>query len=378
VHLEYFILLTLAAGATSFVVVTSIALIIRKAVDVQRQRSRTHLYQHYSAKLAELLLTDLPEIPPDSKTGGIARQYELLVLPMKKRMSKMDPGRRMLHRQALRSVLVDLALDVTGETADRLVYFFSSLGFVQEHIQLLRSKKWWVRAQAARDLGLLRARKAIPTLTLLLEDRNDGARYQAMQSLVTLAGVESLRTILRIAKRLSPWMAIELSVIVMRFEDAAVPYLIEALKSPDQSVVLFSIEMLAEIGFVSAVEPLRALLTEYPSSVVQAKAAEALGRLGDERAEEALLRLVGSPHPHLRTKAIEALGQIGSPAALPTLLRQFAKGSLTEKITTARSIAILGQEGAETIRSLASDPDELNRSVAQQVAEEFALEIAGS
>jgi HEAT repeat protein len=196
-----------------------------------------------------------------------------------------------------------------------------------------------------------------------------------MQSLVALAGVESLRTILRIAKRLSPWMAIELSTIVMRFEDAAVPYLIEALKSPDQSVVLFSIEMLAEIGFVSAVEPLRALLTEYPSSVVQAKAAEALGRLGDERAEEALLRLVGSPHPHLRTKAIEALGQIGSPTALPTLLRHFAKGSLTEKITTARSIATLGQEGVGAIRSLVGDPDELNRSVAQQVAEEFALEI---
>jgi len=45
---------------------------------------------------------------------------------------------------------------------------------------------------------------------------------------------------------------------------------------------LFSIEMLAEIGFVEAVEPLLAMARGYPNIVIRSKAIEALGRLGDE------------------------------------------------------------------------------------------------
>ena len=375
-RLEYFILFTLALAALFFFVAASIALVIRKAIGVKRQRGAKRLYGLYSAQLAELLLADLPAPPANTKSTSAQQQYEALLSPMKNRLARLALGRKALHREAVRSVLIDLALDVVGETADRLTYFFSSLGFVQEELILLRSKKWWIRAQAARHLRLLRARRGIPLLTIALEDKNPDVRYEAIQALVQLQGVESLRAILRVTRRLSRWRAIELSIIVMQFKSAAVPYLVEALKSSDQSIVLFSIEMLAAIGFVSAVEPLRALLKEYPSSVVQAKAAEALGRLGDERAEEVLLRMVGSAHPHLRFKVVEALGRIGSPAAVPVLVEHFLKGQLAEKIITARAIAELGEAGANTIRSLAAHQDELTRAVALQVAEEYSLDIA--
>ncbi|MBM4161965.1 MAG: HEAT repeat domain-containing protein [Ignavibacteria bacterium] len=374
-RLEFFILFTLALAALFFFVVASIALVVRKAIGVQRQRGAKRLYGLYSAQLAELLLTDLPVPLQSVKSPSVHQQYEALLTPTKRKLSQLTLGRKALHREALRSVLIDLAGDVVGEAAERLAYFFSSLGFVQDELILLRSKKWWIRAQAARHLGSLRARRAIPLLTVALEDKDPGVRYEAIQALVRVQGVESLSAILRVTRRLSRWRAIELSTIIMQFGSAAAPYLIKALKSPDQSIVLFSIEMLAAIGFVSAVEPLRALLQGYPSSVVQAKAAEALGRLGDERAEEGLLKLVGSPHPHLRLKAVEALGRIGSPAAIHVLLDHFARGHLGERIATARAIAALGPAGAETICSLAADEDELTRAVALQVAEEHSLDI---
>ncbi|HLF20161.1 MAG TPA: HEAT repeat domain-containing protein, partial [Bacteroidota bacterium] len=199
---------------------------------------------------------------------------------------------------------------------------------------------------------------------------------QAMQSLIVLGGVSSLQTILRTSKNISQWTAIELSIIVMDFKEEAVPYLIEALGSDDQSVVLFCIEMLAEIGFVSAVETLRAMARDYPNTVIRAKAVEALGRLGDQRAEEMLLDLLRNPVPNLRCKAIEALGKIGVAAAIPTLTELLRKGPLQEKILAARSIASAGPEGILFLTSLTNLENELVRDVARQVLEEFGVEPA--
>jgi HEAT repeat protein len=376
VDLEYFILFSLSVGATFLVVVASIALLVRKAQDVEKARIRKRLYTHYAAVLAELLLTALPVLPEGSRTSAIFQQYESLVQAVKNRLAALTVSRRRNHRDAIRGVLIDLAQDLTGETSDRLVYFFYSFGFVEEQIQLLLSKKWWIRAKAAHDLGLLRARKGIAPLMAALEDSSADVRTEAMKSLVTLAGVDSLRAILRVARRLSLWTEVELSVIIMNFKNDAVPYLLEALASPDQSVVLFCIEMLGQIGFVAAVEPLQALVQEYPSSVVKAKAAEALGRLGDERAEEVLVPLASRPEPNLRLKALEALGRIGAPSSISVLLRQFARGDALEKTVSARALAMAGLKGREALHSLALDPDEMNAAVASQVLEEFGLELS--
>lgn len=50
-------------------------------------------------------------------------------------------------------------------------------------------------------------------------------------------------------------------------------------------------------------------------------AAEALGRMGDQRAVDPLIPLLGDPDWRVRLKAAWSLGQIGDPAALPSLMR---------------------------------------------------------
>lgn len=50
-------------------------------------------------------------------------------------------------------------------------------------------------------------------------------------------------------------------------------------------------------------------------------AAEALGRMGDPRAVDPLIPLLGDPDWRVRLKAAWSLGRIGDPAALPFLMR---------------------------------------------------------
>ncbi|MBI4429307.1 MAG: HEAT repeat domain-containing protein [Ignavibacteriales bacterium] len=371
---QIFLILALAATATFLVIVISIGLVVHKALHSKTIQRQQKLYTEYSQQVAEIILQDLPTLPEDSTASGRFDQYEILLAPLKDQLEKMTKGRRSLHRKAVKLALIDFARDVAGETSDRLVYFSYSLGLVDDEIKLLQSKNWWDRAQAAHDLGVLRARRAVTPLAKGLEDEHPDVRIQAMQSLVILGGVHSLETILMKSKNLSRWTAIELSIIVMRFKEEAVPFLIDSLQSTDQSIVLFCIEMLAEIGFVSAVEPLRTMARDYPNTVIRAKAIEALGRLGDERAEAMLLELLRNPLPTLRFKAIEAVGRIGIRSALSALETRLKDGVLQEKILAARSIAAAGPDGISLLTSLKNAENEILRGVAQQVLEESRVE----
>jgi HEAT repeat protein len=372
--LGLFLAFALAVGATLFVIISSVVLVIHKALRARSDAKKRQLYAEYSHLVAEVILRDLPPLPEESKAGAIFDQYEEILRPIKERLESVRRTKRTLHRQALKEALIDFAKDIRGETSDRLTYFFSSLGYVDEGIELLRSAHWWIRAQAAHDLRYFGARGALAPLTVALEDRHADVRIQAMQSLVVLGGVQSISTILRTSKNISQWTAIELSIIIMRYKDEAVPFLVEALNVSDQSIVLFCIEMLAEIGFVSAVEPLRSMASEYPNVVIRAKAVEALGRLGDGRAEGLLLELLRNPFPILRLKSVEALGRIGTPSAIASLTERLRDGDFQEKLLAARSIAQIGHEGISYLKALTGVENRLVCDISSQVLEEFGEE----
>ena len=370
VSFEFLIVIALAVGATFFVIVVSLGLVINKWVELRRSHGQERLYRYYSGLMADLLLQPLLELPTESRTSALFEQYENLLIPVKSGLSWSSRSRKSLHRTAIRNVLIDFAKDLTGESLDRLQYFFYALGFVDEDIELMGSKHWWIRAQAARNLGLLRARRGVSALTAALEDAHEDVRNQAMQSLVVLVGVEALGTIFQTVKGLSRWTTLELSVIVRQFEDTSIPYLIEALQSSDQSVVLFSIEMLAEIGFVTGVDPLVALANNYPNVVVRSRAIEALGRLGDERSEPFLHMLLNNPYPTIRSSAVRALERIGSPGSIPQLKERVVTGDIEERISAARALAKSGEKGLKELRSFVHHSDNIAQGVALHVLEE--------
>ena len=369
--LQVLLLLVCTAAVTFVVVVVSIGLVLYKYVNARAIRRRQVVYSTYADLFARILLQDLPGLAPGARTSAVFKQYEQLIEPMKREFTSMTPASYRFHREMLRQVLVDFARDLSGEASERLIYYFYSLQFVDDHVRLLRDRHWWVRAQAAKDLGLLRTRRALAPLIAALEDPHPDVRDQARQAVMTLAGTESLRTILRLSRRMSNWTALELSIVVMNFKEEAIPYLIEALESDDQSIVLFAIEMLAEIGFVDAVAPLLKMARTYPNVTVRSKAIEALGRLGDGRAEETLREFIENPQPTVRLRALEALGRIGAPAALPAMAKRLMEGAKDEQVAAARAMASAGAEGIARLRLVADEGSGRPQAVCLQVLEEI-------
>jgi HEAT repeat protein len=370
VPLQFSVLLVLAAAATLFSVLTSIIVVVRKVLERSRARARERLYRIYSAKCSELLLYELPPLPDGSTQSHLFNQYETLTQPIKRSLAGLTGRRREVHRNALRLVLIDMAKDLTGESSSRLMYAFDSFGFVEEEMGMLRNRHWWKRAEAARLLGVFGARKSINFLQAALRDSHPVVRHQVIQSLAQLVGPPSLATIFRLSSRMPHWTAIELSVIVAEFREAAVPYLIEALKSTDQSVVLFAEEMLATIGFVDAVPPLLDLARASMDTAIVAGAVKALGRIGDERALPLAMDMLRSRAAHVRLSAFEAIGRIGDADALETLEPNLMHNTTEEKLAAGRAMAAIGGEGMAKLKKIAEEAEGTTGPIAAQVLEE--------
>jgi len=369
--LTFLIILVLTAAITFFVVCASLILVVHKNSSARRLHAMKDLKDQYADFVTRFLMVDLPAGQRESQ-GAMLKQYEKILGPVKRQMAGMSRSRRERHMLALKDTLLDYSKDLFGEAAERLVFLGYSFGFVDELIKQLESPRWWVRAHAARDLGFFGAKRAIAPLTAAVEDTNAEVRFEAIQALIVLVGVDALRTVFRVGRNLSTWNMMALSVIVLRFREDAIPYLLEGLEAKDQSIVVFCVEMLAEIGFVSAVEPLRSLAKEYPNIIVRTKAVEALGRLGDSRAVPLLIENTANSFPEMRMSAINALRRVGAAEAIPALLERIGEGSLEEKVAAGRSLLASGPSGRAEVERLARQSEGLLARVAAQVLEEGA------
>jgi hypothetical protein len=349
----------------------SIILVMRKGIEVRTKKVRDHLFKQYSSLFANILMQESPPWTPSTSVGERYRYYETTLRGQKKRMERMAGRTRLLHKSVIRSVLIDYSKDLKGETTERILYYIYSLKILDELMSRIENPHWWVRAAAAKELGLLHAKRAIVPLTAALEDSHPDVQFQAMQSLLMIVGVSALRNILRLSKSFSQWTAVELSMIILGYREEAAEYLLESLFSPSPTVVLFSITMLAQIGIVRAVEPLIQVCSSNPRPIIYETAIEALGRLGDERAVPLLLLSSKNSNKNIRLSALKGLGRLGACGGIPIVNECFLRGDIDEMRIAAHALGNMGDEGYRTLHEFLKSADEMNRKIALEVIEEI-------
>lgn len=374
--ITFLIVLTLTAAVTIFAVLASILLVIHKGAAGRKAGRMKSFQTSYARLITEYLTADLPDVQSGSPARRKFKALDELLVPIRTKLASAGVRNRSGHLTSLTLVVLDFSRDLSGESIDRLVYLSYALGLVDNLLRELGDRRWWVRAEAAKDLGTLRARRAIAPLTAAVEDQHPDVRFQAIKALLTLVGVDALRSVFRVGHDLSVWNSMELSIDVLRFREEAVPFLVEGLASTDQTIVQFCIELLAEIGFVDAVNPLIETATTYPNVTVRAKAIEALGRLGDERAVRTLVMHINNPQPILRISSLRALARIGVPTAVSALKQRLLEGPFQEKIAAARALVRAGDEGIATLQDVRVRGGVI-QGAAEQALEEGHLSAGG-
>ncbi len=214
-------------------------------------------------------------------------------------------------RRVVRGILLSLALDLRGDTGERLTAFYDGFGLLRADQARLRSWSGGRRARATVDLGLIRAGQALPALLSALHDRSTQVRQAAVWAVGQVADRETLLV------------------------------LIPLLGDPNTAVARRAQEVLAERGR-EIVDALMSYTDETANREGRLRAIELLGWLRVSGAVDLLLRLIRDPDLELRIKVVKAAGAIGDPRFLEPFHRALEDSQWEVRCQAARGLGVLG------------------------------------
>jgi HEAT repeat protein len=370
------VIIWLTIGFAFFLLLLSAWLLIRKSFGVLRQGQIDAYRKRYQAVIPPLLLTDTPIGPAEESKRAWQRAIAFQLAAASRSFETGALLWRGVRYEAAQSVLEELSGTVSGETRDRIAYLFEQFGFVRRQIANLSDRRWWVRGEAARRLGIMRSRQALPALVKHLHDREKDVRLSASDSLLDIAGVKgALHQVLQNLTTMTLWMGVQLSKRVIAAGPAAIGPLLAGLESPVVSVRRFAIRMLGELRAPEVIGP---LYTRFGSldRETQILALRTLGRCGDEKVLDLLLQNTESQEVSIRTAAATALGYLGAPTAVPRLKQTLQEDRLPVGRAAAAALASIRPAGIHALIAVADAGTGHARALALEALDESSFDEA--
>lgn len=227
------------------------------------------------------------------------------------------------------------------ESAARIAGYFGYAACASRLLERLNDEDESVRRAAIETLPYLQDTEAAPLLDAALSDRSPKIRAAAAQSLGNLD------------------------------DEVSLPGLTRALRDSDSWVRYYAARSLGQLRNAGMLDPLCAVLSTDPAPQVRIAAAEALGRIGGERAIEALSPLAASDDRDLARAALLALGAIRHADAMRVVRGVLRAGDAALRLEAVHAIALgRNREAAEILEwTAAADGSE---PVGEAAVEELA------
>jgi HEAT repeat protein len=289
-----------------------------------------------------------------------------------------DSGARSIHdylpqplrrgdRRLAEAILLEGARLVKGETRDRITAAFESLGSVRAAIRGAGSRRWWRRAEAAESLGLMRSRLAVDPLVRLMDDPAGEVRIRAARALGLIRGSTSIRPLVRALGDPSRWSAIRVAEILISAGAEAVDELLAAWPALSPPARISALDVLGRTRSLKAVPLLRASLRDSNADV-RARAAHALGLIGDADSLDDLMAALGDADWPVRAMAAKALGRLAAPRAIPALCEALKDRQWWVRANAGEALRNLGPGGRDAlIRMLDADDTYARHQAVEQL-----------
>jgi HEAT repeat protein len=204
-----------------------------------------------------------------------------------------------------------------------------------------------VRAGAARAAGILRGKAAVPDLLEALRTKNTDVLYE---SLVALGKIR---------------------------DESAGPRLTFLLRDPEPKVQLAAIEDTGLLRTKEAVPDLIDLLRHGKNDKVRRAALGALAMLPDEKSRPLFQQYLTDKDEHMRAAAAEGFARLRNPADLGTLQKAYeAEGKTPPRLSMAFAQVMLGRIELSEFSPLQYLINNLNSSAYKGQASPFLIELA--
>ena len=185
-------------------------------------------------------------------------------------------------------------------------------------------------------------------------------REVALRALARIADPRAVEPLIKALENAEIWLAPRIADILARHGEAVVAPLIAVLNEGNHRPArAWAANVLGEVRAQRAFPSVVRLLDD-PEDEVRAKAATALGRIGDRRAVGYLMdHLLSDPAPFVRARISAALGQLGGPEVIERLVRALGDPAWWVRMRTVEALEHVGAvaEGPLLIALDDSDPE---------------------
>ncbi|HUA17513.1 MAG TPA: HEAT repeat domain-containing protein [Bryobacteraceae bacterium] len=203
------------------------------------------------------------------------------------------------------------------------------------------------RANAARALGILRGRQAVPQLEQALRTKDTQVIYES------LVALEKIR------------------------DESAGPQLAFLLHDLNEKVQLTAIEATGLLLNRGASDELRDILDRSKNMKVKRAALTAMAQMPDPKLHGVYVAYLDHKDEGLREAAAEGLGRLKNPDDLPVLEKEFSNETKTEaRLSDAFALVDLGKHGMGEFDPLRYLVNNLNSAAYRDVAIPYLTELA--
>jgi HEAT repeat protein len=277
---------------------------------------------------------------------------------------------RRRDRPVLERILLDHAQRVRGVEHRRLSHALEELGYVDRFLFDLRRRRWWRRAEAAEKLGLSGARRTTDALARAMRDESPEVRMRAAKSLGLLGGTASARELIHALQETNRWSTIRIADILTGMGRKVVEELITAFPELSMAGKLAVLDILGRIRPLHSAVWLVERLGD-PETDVRARAAHALGCIGDPGRSYDLIRALEDAEWPVRAMAAKALGRVRHTAAIPALCSALGDPQWWVRSNAAHALRALGPKGLEALERMLDSPDRFARHQAVLMLQEM-------
>ena len=244
--------------------------------------------------------------------------------------------------------LTRLAPHLKGSARDALASLFVSYGLIGSARRDLRSRHSLAVIRAAELVGTMRVEECVPILQERLASGDRLVRVACARALAEIGVVSAMP---QIADAVSDGgHEGELGEILMQFGAVAAAFLCARLRGARTAAQRrVAAATLGEIHATAAVPDLVITLSS-PDEVLAARAAQALGSIGDRSAVEPLIVQLGRPRsPSVLAAAASALGTLDDPAAAPALAHALSTDEWAVRDAAASALVRFGGSGLKAV-----------------------------
>lgn len=212
------------------------------------------------------------------------------------------------HRDVIGELLLAPLRVAHGAFVGNLRTASAALGLIDRWLGDLQHRKWWMRAEAARALGLVQEPDATEPLMRALDDEHEEVRAAAVEALGSIADRRAIVPLLERLGDPARQQSARVIASLRAFGDAVTPVLLAYARQHGSDLATLA-SLLEIVGGAAATDDLIAWCQDARPDV-RAASLRALGTIGvDDRAFVCATRSLSDHEPGVRAMAARALGR---------------------------------------------------------------------